>query len=231
MNGILLVDKPIEWTSHDVVNFLRLRLKIKKIGHAGTLDPIATGLLVHFLGASTKKIRFYEDDAKEYLAVMALGYDTFTHDGTGTITRHTPVAPISRKVITGVFESFLGTIQQTPPLISAVKQKGVRSYKLAKQGISIDLEPRERYIHHLSILSYDFPLICFKILCSKGTYVRKLCSDIGDALGCSAYLSSLMRTASGMFHLRNALSISELRRMSREEIFSHVITDNEKTAV
>jgi len=223
MDGILVVDKPIDWTSHDVVNFIRRRLRIKKVGHGGTLDPIATGILVLFLGRATKTVKSYENDDKEYLAVMALGCDTFSNDGTGKILHKEPLEYIPFKKISAVFGKFIGEIYQVPPMVSAVKVDGNRLYKMALKGKNIEVAPRRREILKLEILHYHYPYVMFRMVCSKGTYVRKLCADIGAELGCGAYMSSLVRLRSGRFDFFNAVSMTDLKRMSLDEIRDQMV--------
>ncbi len=223
MNGILVVDKPIGWTSHDVVNFVRKRFGIKKVGHGGTLDPIATGILVLFLGRATKTVKCYENDDKEYLAVMALGVDTFSNDGTGKILSKEPLKYIPFEKIKAVFSKFVGEIYQVPPMVSAIKVDGKRLYKMALKGKTVDVSPRKREIMKLEILHYHYPYVMFRMACSKGTYVRKLCADIGSELGCGAYMSSLVRLKSGRFDFNGALTITDLRTMTPDEIRERMV--------
>lgn len=223
LNGILLIDKPVEWTSHDIVNFIRKRFNIKKVGHGGTLDPIATGLLVVFLGQGTKIVKQFEQDDKEYMAVMGLGCETFSNDGTGTVLNKKDVSYIPLDRISDAFSRFLGRIEQKPPQVSAVKVKGQRLYKLAYTGKPVDPEPRSREIFSLEILHYHFPYIIFRMVCSKGTYVRKLCADIGELLGCGGYMSSLIRLRSGKFHLKDTLSIETLKQISKDGLCTHMV--------
>lgn len=224
IQGILLVDKPIDWTSHDVVNFIRRRFRIKKVGHGGTLDPIATGVLVLFLGSATKRVKFYEQDSKEYIATMALGCETFSNDGTGEVTAMHAQRYIPFDELQAVFGEFIGDIMQEPPQVSAVKMNGKRLYKLALEGKDVQPQPRPRTIYSLEILHYHFPYVMFKMVCSKGTYVRKLCSDIGNRLGCGAYMSSLIRVCSGSFTLADATSIPHLKQMERPDLGNYLIS-------
>ncbi len=226
MNGILLVDKPIDWTSHDVVDFIRKKFKIKKVGHGGTLDPIAMGLLVVFLGSATKSVKIFENDSKEYIAVMGLGYETFTNDGTGKIIHRKNPEYIPKKIIEDTFSQFIGKIEQIPPSVSAIKHNGKRLYKLAFKGEEVSPTPRPREIFSIDILHYDFPYIMFRMRCSKGTYVRKLCSDIGLKLGCFGYMSSLIRTNSGCFDLSNAFTIPFLRNINTCELEKCVMDES-----
>lgn len=223
MNGILLVDKPMQWTSHDVVNFIRKRFKIKKVGHGGTLDPIATGLLVLFLGSATKTAQMYNEDHKEYLAVMALGCETVSLDGTAEVTKHAIPPYIPYNDLSATFSSFTGTIWQKPPLVSAVKHQGKRLYKRVLKGETPDPEPRKRTIFSLNIRHYNFPYVVFNMTCSRGTYVRKLCADIGTQLQCGAFMSSLVRLRSGEFTLSSAVNIDQLKSIRRDEIEKFII--------
>ncbi|MCD6459915.1 tRNA pseudouridine(55) synthase TruB [bacterium] len=222
MDGILLIDKPIEWTSHDVVNFIRRRFRIKKVGHGGTLDPIASGLLVLFLGKTTKLAQTYSNEDKEYIAVMALGADTFTNDGTGEVLAKSDYKYISLGDIKKGFSKFEGEIEQIPPKISAVKLQGKRLYDLNRNGQDVEVKPRRRVVHNLQILHYSYPFVMFRIICSKGTYVRKICSDIGLELGCYAYMSNLIRTRSGRFSLSQSVTIPFLRTMPDEELPNYI---------
>ncbi|MDX9701717.1 MAG: tRNA pseudouridine(55) synthase TruB [Candidatus Auribacterota bacterium] len=231
VQGILLVDKPIDWTSHDVVNFIRRRFNIKKAGHGGTLDPIATGLLVLFVGQATRYVQSFEHDDKEYIATMAFGCETFSNDGTGEVISKHSLEYIPLAEIHKVFAEFVGDIMQAPPQVSAVKINGKRLYKLALNGQTVTAEPRPRTIHALEILHYSFPYVMFKMVCSKGTYVRKLCSDIGARLGCGGYMSSLIRTRSGDFGLGGAVTIEQLRSIGRDDLKSYLISPSSVEAI
>ena len=211
MNGILLVDKPADWTSNDVVQKLRGILHEKRIGHAGTLDPMATGLLTVFVGRATRAVEFAEQDNKRYLAGLRLGLVTDTQDITGTVLKNVDIH-ISASEIDTVLSSFQGKISQIPPMYSAVKIHGQRLYKLAREGKTIPRAPREIEIEQLKVLSYDRNQLIMDIICSKGTYIRTLCHDIGDALGCGGCMSSLRRVQAGLFSVTEANTLDDIIR-------------------
>lgn len=218
INGILLVDKDPDWTSHDVVNCIRGRFKIKKVGHCGTLDPMATGLLIVVLGKATKLAEVYAGEAKTYAATLRLGIVTNTQDTTGTVTEEHDISNITPEKIREVFEQFLGPQQQIPPMVSAIKIHGQPLYKLARKGKTVEREPRSITIHQLEIRDIRDNEVDFSVTCSKGTYVRTLCDDIGKALGCGGCMSSLRRTHSGHFEISdNVKTISEIKNMDFEE--------------
>ncbi len=213
MDGILIVDKPQGFTSHDVVDFIRKKFGFKKVGHAGTLDPMATGLLVILIGKYTKASNTFLNEDKEYDATLVLGATSDTGDAWGNIRPCPNSGKILRPDIENVFNKFLGPIDQVPPSYSAKKFKGKKLYELARIGIELKLEPRRIFINSLQILNINIPEVSFKIICSKGTYVRQLCADIGASLGCGAYLSRLRRTRSGNFGIKNAVSVEELKSL------------------
>lgn len=218
INGILLVDKEPDWTSHDVVNCIRGRFKIKKVGHCGTLDPMATGLLIVVLGKATKLAETYAGEAKTYMATLKLGVVTNTQDITGTITEEHDVSGISAEKIQNVFNQFLGQQQQIPPMVSAIKIHGQPLYKLARKGKTVEREPRTIIIHDLTIHDIRENEVDFSVTCSKGTYVRTLCDDIGKALGCGGCMASLRRTHSGSFEITEKVkTISEIKAMDIED--------------
>lgn len=207
----ILINKPAGITSHDVVEKLREITGIKKIGHAGTLDPFATGLLI--LGISkkgTKKLSQFLKLDKEYIAILKLGAESDTFDKTGKIIKKRIERVPNRKEVEEVLKSFLGEIEQVPPIFSAKKIKGERAYELARKGIKIKLKPVKVRIYEISILDYKFPYLKINVRCSSGTYIRSLASDIGKKLGCSAYLEDLIRTKIGKFSLKEAVLLSEL---------------------
>jgi tRNA pseudouridine55 synthase len=204
-DGIVLVDKIEGETSFDVVRKAKRLLKKKKVGHAGTLDPFATGLLIILLGQGTKLSSFLMAGRKRYLATMTLGIETDTLDKTGRIVKSMPVPDIDGGKIRDVIQRFAGEIEQTPPAYSAVNYKGQRAYKLARQGISVDLKKRTVTISSIDIISVNLPEITLEVVCSGGTYIRSLAADIGSALGSAAHLSSLRRLSSGIFEVRNAV--------------------------
>lgn len=211
MDGILLVDKPQGMTSHDVVDFIRKRFGIKKCGHAGTLDPMATGLLLILVGKYTKLSNSFLNKDKEYEGTLILGATSDTGDAWGTVKNSGSAENITRQNIEDIFNKFVGPIEQTPPSYSAIKFKGKKLYELARKGIEVKLQPRKIVIKKIEILNIAKPQVSFRVNCSKGTYIRQLCADIGSALGCGAHLSRLRRTASGDFTLDGALSIEELK--------------------
>jgi tRNA pseudouridine55 synthase len=218
MDGILIVDKPQGMTSHDVVDFIRRRFNIKKVGHAGTLDPMATGVLVMLVGKATKLSGELMAHDKEYDAEMTLGQSSDTGDAWGKVEVTDPDISFTRPEIEKAFREFIGEIDQTPPMYSAVKHNGRKLYELARKGITVDVKPRKIIIKSLNIKSIALPQVEFSVTCSKGTYIRQLCIDIGAKLGSSALLSKLRRTRSGRFGIGEAISMSELDRLSKMEL-------------
>ncbi len=218
MDGILIVDKPSGMTSHDVVDVVRKVFTIKKVGHAGTLDPMATGVLVMLVGAFTKLQARFLNAEKEYRATMVLGAvsDTADRDGMVRPTGHT--LDFSRAHVESTFREFTGEIAQVPPMYSAIKQGGRKMYELARQGIEVARPPRKVVIRSLAIVDFRMPRITFDIVCSKGTYVRQLSSDIGERLGCGAYLDALCRIRSGTFTIKDAVPLERLKEMSPAEL-------------
>ena len=208
-NGILVIDKPRDWTSHDVVAKLRGILRERRIGHAGTLDPMATGVLPVFVGRATRAVEFAADREKEYLAGLRLGTVTDTQDVTGTVLESHPVT-VTRDHLEMVLNRFRGEISQIPPMYSAIKKQGKKLYELARRGVEVEREPRPITIYELELLEKvsetDYTL---RVLCSKGTYVRTLCHDIGQALGCGGTLYSLRRTRSAGFGLDQAMTLEQ----------------------
>lgn len=209
MNGILLIDKPSGMTSHGVVARARRILGERKIGHAGTLDPLATGVLVLLVGRATKLSDFLLNKEKCYRAGILLGCETDTYDTEGTVL-HRCEPQVSREQLCAVLEQFTGVQQQLPPMYSAVKQNGKKLYELARAGQEVVRQPREITVHRLSLLSYDGVRAEAEISCSKGTYIRTLAHDMGQALGCGACLDSLRRTASGAFTAEQAVDLEAL---------------------
>lgn len=201
---ILLIDKPYDWTSFDVVNKLRRILKIKKIGHAGTLDPLATGLLIVCAGPFTKKINDFMGLEKEYTGTMVLGQTTPSHDLETEPTESVPLDHLNYESLPELCRNFTGVIQQIPPLHSAIKVDGKRAYKFARKGIDKPLEPRTVEISVFELTRIALPEIDFRVVCSKGTYIRSLVRDFGEATGAGAYLSALRRTRIGGFRVEDA---------------------------
>lgn len=213
--GILNIDKPAGFTSHDVVAVVRKLTGQRRIGHAGTLDPAATGVLVLCLGLATRMVEYVMEGKKVYRATIHLGATTETYDATGTIAPTASpevVAAINPAQIETTLQRFTGRIEQIPPMYSAIKQQGQQLYKLARQGIEIERKPRSVEIQSIELLDYTPPVLGLRITCSKGTYIRSLAHDIGQALGTGAYLETLVREASGHFRLEDAVTLDEFRR-------------------
>ena len=224
MDGILLFNKPKGWTSHDAVDFIRRRVGQRAVGHAGTLDPMATGLLVMLLGKATKKFDEFGRMDKEYEAEMTLGITTDTYDLEGKITSKTEVMGVSAERIRKIFLGMTGKRMQTPPAYSAVKRQGKKLYELARAGIAAEVPPREITVYDLQFLDLEIPKVSFRVRCSKGTYIRSLCHEAGESLGCGAALSKLMRTSVGSMRLEKALTDQSLRSLDVEQIKSHLIS-------
>jgi tRNA pseudouridine55 synthase len=210
MDGFLVIDKPEGVTSHDVVNSVRRILKRKKVGHTGTLDPFATGVLPVALGEATKAIPFLDESTKEYLAIMHLGVVTDTQDHTGKILYENRWDHVSEEIIKETFSRCIGSIKQVPPMFSALKRSGVPLYKLAREGKTIHRESRDITIFSLEIENMSLPRITFRVRCSRGTYVRTLAHDLGESLGCGAHLSELRRISSGIFTVAESISLENL---------------------
>jgi tRNA pseudouridine55 synthase len=207
---ILLIDKPLTWTSFDVVKRLRSITKIKKIGHAGTLDPLATGLLIVCSGKNTKKIDGIMGTEKEYTGTIIIGYTTASYDLESEPVFKGDISNITQKDIYQTLPSFLGSINQIPPAHSAIKVNGKRAYEEARQGNEVNLKARTVFIRSFEITRIELPEIDFKIRCSKGTYIRSIANDFGKVLGCGGYLSKLRRTAIGTFRVEDALQLDDL---------------------
>jgi len=206
---ILLIDKPVEWTSFDVVRKIRNLIKIKKVGHAGTLDPLATGLLIVCTGRFTKKINEYMAQEKEYTGTLTLGATTPTYDLESEPRNFKDLTVISEELIANATKQFIGEIMQVPPAHSAIKIGGKRVYELARQGKEVVIEPRKITIMQFDIEKIEMPVVHFRVICSTGTYIRSLAHDFGAALGCGAYLSGLCRTRIGAYKLEDAKSMQE----------------------
>lgn len=215
--GIFLVNKPLEWSSFDVVKFLRKRIRVKKTGHAGTLDPLATGLLILCCGKATKSISQIQDLPKIYLAEITFGKETTTYDSEGEITTEAEWNHITKEHIERVLESgFSGTVEQIPPMYSALKYGGKKLYELARKGEEVVRFPRQVTFFEHNILEFKPPKLTLKTKCSKGTYIRSLARDLGEALNSKAYLSALERTAIGHFSLEDALTPHEIGDQLKE---------------
>jgi len=204
---VLLLDKPLHWTSFDIVRKIRNSVRIKKVGHAGTLDPLATGLLIICTGKFTKKINKYMEQEKEYTGTFTLGATTITYDLESDPVDHKDVSALEHARILSATSEFIGEIQQVPPIYSAIKKEGIAMYELARRGVDVELQARTIRISSFEITSIQLPTIHFKVVCSTGTYIRSLANDYGAALGCGAYLSSLRRTRIGDHLVENAMTI------------------------
>ena len=220
MNGILLINKPKNFTSFDVVAKLRRIFKIKKIGHAGTLDPMATGVLPILLGNATKIQELLQNSDKEYLATFKLGLTTDTLDITGKVLSES-VVNVSLDDIKNILPKFCGEINQVPPMFSAIKKNGIKLYDLARKGISIKRDPRLVTINSIDLIDFDGDIIKILVSCSKGTYIRSLCSDIGNNLGCGAVLTELSRTKACSFSIDDCLTLEELEKLYKENTLSN----------
>ena len=212
-NRILNINKPRDWTSFDVVKKIRKITRIKKVGHAGTLDPFATGVLLIAMGKGTRQISHLMDLEKEYIGTIELGTETDTCDATGTIIRQKSTELITPMAIRQVLSEFVGEIEQIPPTFSAVKVNGVRAYKLARQGIDFQLNARRGKIFALELLECNIPLIQIRVCCSKGTYIRALARDIGAKLETGANLKELVRSRIGNFRIEDAIEIEDFEKM------------------
>ena len=208
-NGIILVDKPADWTSHDVVAKLRGILHERRVGHSGTLDPMATGLLTVFVGRATRAVQFAETHNKHYVASLRCGYSTDTQDTSGRVTAQTGISPTEAE-LTDVLPEFTGEISQIPPMYSAIKVSGKKLYELARKGETVERKPRTVNISELRLVGHDGDDFVLSVSCSKGTYIRTLCNDIGERLGCLACMSALRRTNAGPFDIRDAHTLSEI---------------------
>lgn len=216
--AVFLVDKPSEWSSFDVVKFLRNRIRVRKTGHAGTLDPLATGLLILCAGKATKSITTFQDYAKRYRATITFGNSTPSHDAATKPDGQAPVDHLNEARIQRVLENqFQGRISQIPPMYSALWKDGKRLYKYARKGKVVEREPREIEIYETSILKFHYNNLDLDVLCSKGTYIRQLAHDLGLALGTLAYLSDLRRTAIGIFKVEDAMTIDQIRPLSQHD--------------
>ncbi|MEP6746098.1 MAG: tRNA pseudouridine(55) synthase TruB [Bacteroidota bacterium] len=209
---MLLIDKPYQWTSFAVIKKVRDLINIRKVGHAGTLDPLATGLLIVCTGKFTKRINEYMAQEKEYTGTITLGAVTPTFDLEGEPKDIKDTSTVTEEQIANTTTQFKGDIMQVPPMHSAIKKDGVRVYELARMGQTIELAPRKLFIKEFDITAVEMPVVHFRVVCSTGTYIRSLANDFGAALGCGGYLSSLCRTRIGDYKLNNALTIEQLEK-------------------
>ncbi len=224
IDGVLLIDKAPGMTSHDVVAITRRVLDTRKVGHCGTLDPLATGLLIITIGRGTKIQDLLMSEDKEYVGTIKLGQTTASQDADGAVVEEKPVPEITREQLDEVFNKFQGDFYQIPPMVSAIKKDGVPLYKLARQGKTIEREPRLVHIYGHEILQVAIPEVAFRVVCSKGFYVRTYAHDIGQLLGCGGHLKALRRTASGKFRVDGVLTVEELRTLPLEEVKSRILS-------
>ena len=223
LDGALLIDKPAGLTSHDVVNAIRRTFKIKKVGHCGTLDPNATGLLIIVLGRGTKLSERLMSDDKVYEGTVKLGETTDSYDSDGELTASLPVPPLSMDQMNEAARDFVGDIMQIPPMVSAIKKNGVPLYKLARKGIEVKREPRLIHVYSFRFNDYSEPAGQFRVACTKGTYIRSLAHELGQNLGCGGHLTALRRTASGQFDVKEAMALDEVLELSETQLKSRVI--------
>ena len=223
LDGALLVDKPSEWTSHDVVAKIRGHFRLPKVGHCGTLDPMATGLLILVLGKATRYSERLMASDKVYEGTMLLGEVTDSYDADGEVVETRPIPPLDLDDLNESASAFVGDLQQIPPMVSAKKVGGVPLYRLARQGKEIPREPRLVHVYTFRFEDYEDPFGYFRVSCTKGTYVRSLAHDLGQRLGCGAHLTALRRTASGRFDVADALPLQELLALDRKGLEARVI--------
>ena len=222
INGVVVVNKPQNWTSHDCIAVVRRVIGVKRVGHTGTLDPMATGVLPVCVGTAARINEYLDYDTKTYDCVMKLGIITDTLDIWGEVLEERPVPDMDEAVIAETIMGFTGEISQIPPKYSALKVAGKKLYEYARAGQEVEIKPRKINIKHISVNNIDLENkeICFTVECSKGTYIRSLCADIGEKLGCGACMSGLVRTKTGVFTLDDTVDIEAVKKMSREELVS-----------
>jgi len=223
LDGAILVDKPAGPTSHDVVDAIRRKFGIKKVGHCGTLDPNATGLLIIVLGRGTKLSERLMGDDKVYEGTIKFGEATDSYDCDGEITSSLPVMPMTFDELNAEAAKFIGDLMQVPPMVSAIKKNGVPLYKLARKGIEVEREPRLIHIYNYRFTEYAEPLGKFRVACTKGTYVRSLAHDLGQKLGCGAHLTTLRRSASGKYDVADALPLDTILQLTTAELEKRVM--------
>lgn len=223
LDGAILIDKPAGPTSHDIVDSIRRHFKIKKVGHCGTLDPGATGLLVIVLGRGTKLSEKLMSDDKVYDGTIKFGETTSSYDGDGELVSSLPVPLLTIEQLNQTAAEFVGDLMQTPPMISAVKKDGVPLYKLARKGLEVEREARLVHVYSFRFSSYEAPLGQFRLACTKGTYVRSIAHELGQKLGCGGHLASLRRVASGKFNVADAVPFEDLMKISERELETYVL--------
>jgi tRNA pseudouridine55 synthase len=223
LDGALLIDKPAGPTSHDIVDAIRRQFQIKKVGHCGTLDPRATGLLIIVLGRGTKLSERLMCDDKVYEGTMKLGETTDSYDADGELVASLPVPPLGVEQLNEAAAEFVGDLMQKPPMVSAVKKGGVPLYKLARKGVEVEREPRLIHVYNFRFSAYEEPIARFRLACTKGTYVRSIAHELGQKLGCGAHLDSLRRVTSGKFEVAEAIQFEEVLKLSDRELEQRVI--------
>ena len=222
-DGALLIDKPAGPTSHDVVENIRRHLGLKKVGHCGTLDPAATGLLVLLLGRATKLSEKLMSDDKVYSGTIKFGETTNSYDADGELVASLPVPPLTLNELNESADTFIGDQMQTPPMVSAIKKDGVPLYKLARKGIEVERKPRLIHIYNFRFSAYNEPFGQFRIACTKGTYVRTIAHDLGQKIGCGGHLATLRRESSGRFDVADALQYEEAIQSTAQQLQARVI--------
>jgi tRNA pseudouridine55 synthase len=223
LDGAILIDKPSGPTSHDVVDLIRRQFGIKKVGHCGTLDPNATGLLIIVLGRGTKLSEKLMSDDKVYEGAMKFGETTNSYDADGEILETRPLPPLTVEQLNELAATFVGDQMQMPPMVSAIKKNGVPLYKLARKGIEVEREPRLVHVYSFRFTEYREPLGVFRVACTKGTYVRSLAHDLGRKVGCGAHLATLRRTVSGKFDVADARPLDEVLTLTTAELEKRVM--------
>jgi tRNA pseudouridine55 synthase len=223
LDGAILVDKPAGPTSHDVVDAIRRKFGIKKVGHCGTLDPNATGLLIIVLGRGTKLSERLMGDDKVYEGTIKFGEETDSYDSDGELTAALPVPLLTLDLLNEEAAKFIGDQMQIPPMVSAIKKNGVPLYKLARKGIEVEREPRLIHIYNFRFTEYTEPLGQFRVACTKGTYIRSIAHDLGQKLGCGAHLTTLRRSASGKFDVADALPLDTILKLTTAELEKRVM--------
>src|SRR3954469_12093130 len=223
LDGAIVIYKPAGPTSHDVVDAIRRRFGIKKVGHCGTLDPNATGLLVIVLGRGTKLSERLMSDDKVYEGTMKFGESTDSYDSDGELTGSLPIPPITVDALNELAASFVGDLMQIPPMVSAVKKQGVPLYKLARKGVEVEREPRLVHVYNFRFSAYEAPLGHFRLACTKGTYVRSIAHELGQKIGCGAHLKELRRLSSGKFEITQGTPLADVLKLSPSELEKRVI--------
>jgi tRNA pseudouridine55 synthase len=223
LDGAVLIDKPAGPTSHDIVDEIRARFRLKKVGHCGTLDPGATGLMIVLLGRGTKLSEKLMSDDKVYSGWIKFGESTNSYDADGEVLESKPVPPLTVDQLNAAAEAFLGDQMQTPPMVSAVKVEGVPLYKLARKGVEVERKARLIHIYNFRFTQYEEPFGFFRVACTKGTYVRTLAHELGQKLGCGAHLATLRRTASGKFDVADAIQYEDALKLSESELEKRVV--------